>query len=286
MSVLDQMLEKYRINSQKEAINAIKEIIQEIALVGLWRAKFFEHAAFFGGTALRVLYGLNRFSEDLGFSLLKHNENFSLEKYNKAVQVELLSLGIETEIKTKEKTHTSSIKTAFIKANTLEQLLHFSLPKEFSTLIQSAQSIKIKMEVDQRPPLSFSTESKMIWQPIPVPINTFTPESLFAGKIHACLCRPWGNRVKGRDWYDLVWLYARGYTISLEHLNARLEDTNPELKDQTSSEIKELLTEKIESIDFDKAIDDVKPFLTDSDAIAVWSQAFFKDIIQKLQFVK
>ena len=199
------MLNRYQCSSISDYENALKEIIQEIALLGLWRSKFFEKAAFYGGSALRILYKLNRFSEDLDFSLLNRNVNFSLKPYCSAVESELKSFGFSVFVETKIKKIETNIDSAFIKAGTLKNMLLIDIPVALSKKIQSGKLMKVKLEVDKDPPGDFKTEAKYLFQPIPFSVNTFALPYLFAGKMHAVLCRTWGTRVKGRDWYDLTW---------------------------------------------------------------------------------
>ena len=199
------MLEKYKPRSEQDYTNALKEIIQEIALLGLWRSKFYEHAAFYGGSALRILYQLNRFSEDLDFSLLKPDPEFTLAPYNQSICDELNAFGFTVEVKTKEKQVNTSIESAFIKANTKTQLMMIHAPQSLIQQTHGMHQLKIKMEVDTDPPAGFQTEVKTLLQPIPFSVKTYTLPDLFAGKIHALLCRPWKIRVKGRDWYDFIW---------------------------------------------------------------------------------
>lgn len=201
-NAIDVMLKKYHCLTETDYINALKEIFQEIALLGLWRSKFFEYAAFYGGTSLRILFGLDRFSEDIDFTLLHKNKNFDLEKYNQAIKTEINSFGFEVEVSKKIKTKQSNIQSAFIKANMIRQLLEIEISPEISKYIHARNSMIIKMEVDTDPPGFFSTESKKLLLPIPFSVLTLKREDLFAGKIHALLCRQWQIRIKGRDWYD------------------------------------------------------------------------------------
>ena len=147
-----QMLKRYELNSINDYKNAIKEIIQEIALLGLWRSKFFEKAAFYGGTALRILYKLDRFSEDLDFSLLKSEKTFDLSKYEKAIKDELESFGFFAIVEKKKKTKQSAIDSAFIKLNTIQHLLLIGLPKGLNKNFHLEQLMKIRLEVDTTPP--------------------------------------------------------------------------------------------------------------------------------------
>src|SRR5688572_27849459 len=166
------MLEKYKCHSGQDYINALKEIFQEIALLGLWRAKFFEKAAFYGVTALRILYGLDRFSEDLDFSLLTKDLSFSLSEYLSAIQVELQGMGFDVTIEAKNKEQDSAIKSAFIKAGTKKNLLKIKIPFEINNVIHRDELLKIKLEVDINPPGLFKTEAKILLIPIPFSVNT------------------------------------------------------------------------------------------------------------------
>src|SRR3990167_7144587 len=175
------MLEKYKPRSEQDFTNALKEIIQEIALLGLWRAKFYEHAAFYGGSALRILYQLNRFSEDLDFSLLHPHREFSLTPYNHALCEELRAFGFEVEVKTKVKQTDTMIESAFIKANTKIQLMLINAPQSVIRQTHAMHQLKIKMEVDTDPPPGFQTEVKTLLQPIPFSVKTYIRPDLFAG---------------------------------------------------------------------------------------------------------
>ncbi len=284
-NAIETMLARYHCQSRNDYENALKEIIQEIALLGLWRAKFFESAAFYGGTALRILYGLDRFSEDLDFSLLTPDTHFDFNPYNDAIKAELAGFNIDVQVNKKAKTKQSAIKSAFIKANTQEQLINIQLPPALTESIHQKHALRIKMEVDTQPPGDFETEAKPLLQPIPFHVNTFQQPDLFAGKIHALLCRGWQNRVKGRDWYDFVWYVARDIPIRLKHLKARLLQTQacaPEEK-ITLPWLIERLHHKIDQIDITQAKNEVLPFLKDPDSVAVWSPDFFKQVTAQLR---
>src|SRR5271157_4585321 len=199
------MMARYDGRRREDYVRALREILQEIALLGLWRSKFFEKAAFYGGTALRILYGLDRFSEDLDFSLLEPKPDFDLSKYCVALQTEMRSFGFEVTIESKEKRRQSAVQSAFIKSNTLKQLVVIETAEELVRTVPRGQVLKIRLEVDTVPPPGFSTEVKYLLHPIPFPVKSYTLPDLFAGKRHALLCRRWKTRVKGRDWYDFVW---------------------------------------------------------------------------------
>lgn len=278
------MLQQYACKSTQDYINALKEIIQELALLGLWRAKFFEHAAFYGGTALRILHGLDRFSEDLDFSLLKANPEFSLKKYNQAIKDELQAVGFVVAVESKLKVQASQIQSAFIKAGTYQQLIQIQTPADLLKTLHQQKIIRIKMEVDTDPPQDFSTEAKYRLLPIPFSVLTFSLPDLFAGKLHAVLCRQWQSRVKGRDWYDLVWYLSRKTPVHLAHLQARLQQSGHWQTDKklTLGEVKKRLHQRIDKLDVDAAKKDISLFIRDQSAIKVWSAEFFKAIINDL----
>lgn len=286
--VISAMLARYSCKTLEDYENALKEIIQEIALLGLWRGKFFEKAAFYGGTALRILYGLDRFSEDLDFSLLKPNENFQISHYFSFLEAEISSFGFKVyPLQEKAKNIETTIKSAFIKAGTKQHLLEIQAPNDIAKKIHSDKSLHIKIEIDIDPPSGFKTEVKPLLQPIPFMVNTYQAPDLFAGKFHAILCRKWQKRVKGRDWYDLVWYIGRNIPLHLAHLQKRLEQTGHWPKNKTihPDDVIELLRNKIDTVDFNDAKKDVISFLKDPDSIEVWSKPFFKEIASRIKFL-
>lgn len=203
-NIIEQMLYKYDIKNTNDEINALKEIIQEIVLSGLSRGNFFNEAAFYGGTALRIFYNLDRFSEDLDFALLEPNKDFDISKYFNYIQKELKAYGINLNITTKEKSFDSNITSAFLKDDTLELILKFFPSEEEHKYNQILKNLKIKLEVDINPPMGATYEDKYKLLPSPHQIKLYDKESLFAGKIHEILCRGWNNRVKGRELYDYI----------------------------------------------------------------------------------
>lgn len=286
-SAILSMLEKYHCISVRDYENAIKEIIQEIALLGLWRAKFFEKAAFYGGTALRILYGLDRFSEDLDFSLLHADKAFKLAPYLKAIEVELNSLGFSCAVESHHKGIETAIESGFIKAGTKEHLLKIKLPDVVIRRIHHAANLTIKLEVDTDPPAGFMTEVKTLLQPIPFSVRTYQQPDLFAGKIHALLARRWKNRVKGRDYYDFVWYLAHKIPVRIKHLEQRLRQSNHWSSNEPLSHetLLELLEQKFNEVNIESARNDVAPFLRDSQATELWSNAFFIALLPRLKIV-
>ena len=282
------MLEKYDLSTADKTYEALREILQEIVLLGLSRAGFFDHALFYGGTALRILHGLDRFSEDLDFSLIAPDDTFDLSVYEKVVIEALHSFGFEVTIQMKNTE--SNIKSAFLKGNTSQHLLNIEAPDDIVKTFGQGRLVKIKFEIDTQPPLDFESEKKTLLVPSPFTINAMTLPSLFAGKMHAILCRNWSTRPKGRDWYDLVWYISQGVPLDLTHLNARLQQNCSWLEKQDISLQREidktyllkLLELRIEELDISMAKRDVEVFISDTRVLDIWSQEFFRDITKTI----
>lgn len=285
--VLNQMLAKYQINNIEDKKNAIKEIVQEIVLCGLSRGGFFKEAAFYGGTALRIFYGLDRFSEDLDFSLITQNPNFDLTKYFPYIENETKSLGLDFNVSEKIKTVDSNVKSAFLKGNTKEHIMTFYEDSYDAKFINRDELIRIKFEVDINPPAGATYETKFGLLPSPYQVRLYDLQSLFAGKIHACLCRKWNTRVKGRDFYDYIFFLSIGAKVNLQNLKAKLVQSEyiSEDYDLNIESLKTLLNERFENMDFDQAKEDVFPFIKDKSKLDMWSKEFFIEITKNLQEV-
>lgn len=279
LPAIQEMVSKYRDSSLKQK-DILREILQQSALLGLSRLQFFEHAAFYGGTALRILYGLDRFSEDLDFSLLKPDPEFNFQPFLEGLEREMEALGFHVEVTAKK--DVPPILSAFVKGNTLNLLLTIA---EEPKRVHPEEKIRIKLEIDTNPPPGFAVETKLVLNPTPFYVLTYTPEDLFAGKMHAILCRSWKERIKGRDWYDLVWFIRWGIPVRLSHLTERMRQSRhlPEGEELTSEKLLVLLRERIATIDWQYAQEDVKPFLQDPHAVDIWSQQFFLDLLAHLK---
>lgn len=279
------MLAKYEPKSIDESVRALREIIQEVALLGLWRAKFFEHAAFYGGTALRILYGLDRFSEDLDFSLLEPSTDFNLARYTASLEEELLAFGFNVRVEMVDKAVESAEQSAFLKANTRSELLVIEAGEELAGQVSAGQVLKVKIEVDTDPPPGFATSTRYLLQPIPFAVRSYVLPDLFAGKMHALLFRKWKNRVKGRDWYDFVWYAANHPQLNLAHLEQRMRQTGHWCGERplSSAACKDLLFDSIERLDVSQARKDVAPFVRDRQTLALWSHDFFRDVAGRIQ---
>ncbi len=285
-TIIESLLENYKLKSKTEYKNAIQEVMQELALLGLWRAKFFEHAAFYGGTALRILYGLNRFSEDLDFSLLQPDPAFDLLPFLKAVEEELEISGLKVDVEHKIKHPEESIRSAFLKAGTLETFIRIGLDETLKRHTQSNEVIKIKLEVDIDPPAGFTTEIRHLTRPIPFSVRTYTLEDLFAGKMHATLCRAYKVRVKGRDWYDFIWYVNKGVRLHLAHLETRMRQSGHYVSEQllTPEKFNDLMTQKIHELNLAAAQEDIRRFIPDEREIEGWSAEFFLSLLPRIQF--
>ncbi|MBI1922018.1 MAG: nucleotidyl transferase AbiEii/AbiGii toxin family protein [Geobacter sp.] len=285
---ITRMLAKYEPKSVDDSVRALREIIQEVALLGLWRAKFFEHAAFYGGTALRILYGLDRFSEDLDFSLLKPAPDFDLKRFTSSLEEELLAFGFNVRVEMVDKAVESAVQSAFLKANTRNELLVIEAGEEIAGRISAGRMLKVKLEVDTDPPPGFATGTRYLLNPIPFAVRSYSLPDLFAGKMHAILFRRWKNRVKGRDWYDLVWYAANHPHLHLTHLEQRMRQTGHWSGSQqlSSTAFTDLLHEAIDRLDVDQARRDVAPFVKDQKMLAIWSHDFFRDVAGRIRISK
>lgn len=284
-STIEEMLKFYQTNNLTDKKNAMKEIIQEIVLCGLSRAGFFNKAAFYGGTALRIFYGLNRFSEDLDFSLTSPEPDFDLSSYFPVLKKEVTSWGLNVDISLKEKNTDSAIRSAFLKGNTMEHMLVFYASESLKSGISRDEVIKIKFEVDTIPPEGAGYENKYRLLPSPYEVKMYDMPSLFAGKVHAVICRAWKQRVKGRDLYDYIFYLSRNTPLNLPHLKARLVQSrawDPE-KDLSIEDTRNLLFSRFDSIDFENARNDVRPFIRDTDSLNIWNADFFKQITANLR---
>lgn len=281
---IEQMLSRYELQTVHDHENALKEIIQEIVLLGLWRSKFYEKAAFYGGSALRILHKLDRFSEDLDFSLIQPEKAFDMKQYLGAVKSELELWGFEVSTEEKDKEDKSTIDSAFIKANTLVHLLKIG-----SNLKTHKNAVmKIKLEIDKDPAIGFTSDLKYHLHPIPFTIKTMTLPGLFAGKLHALLCRTLRTNIKGRDWYDFIWFVKNNIPCDLHYLKNKMVQTGhiDFSETLTKEKLVELMSEKSKKIDFSLAKRDVEPFLKNAgqkDELRLWSDVYFNEyLIQKI----
>lgn len=252
--IYDIMLSRYDLTTEQNMRNAIFEVNQQVLLAGLYSGGFFESAAFYGGTCLRIFHGLQRFSEDMDFSLLARDDAFDFSKYYQPIVDAFALVGREVEIKKKDKK---------MKDNT----------DVYDVMFQTEKSIKIKIEVDTCPPLNFKTEQKLLLQPHSFMTRCFTLPDLFAGKMHALVYRAWKNRVKGRDWYDFEWYVRHNVPLDFVHLAERCKQCNDE--DITLEQFKEKLKERLSTADIKQVKEDVLPFVRNPKELDIWSNDYF-----------
>lgn len=285
MTIIQQMINKYNPTTIEDKKNAIKEVLQEVVLAALSKTDFFTHAAFYGETALRIFYGMDRFSEELDFSLLAADDTFDITKYLKSINDVVNSLGLNFEVSKKDKTIDSNIDSGFIKGNTKETLMIIYPNSTDSNRIIHNEKIIIKFEVDVNPPKYADTEIKFRLLPFPYQVRVYDQKSLFAGKIHAVIARSWKNRVKGRDLYDYVYYLSLGAKMNIIHLEARLKQTQSIKEDVflTRELLIEILEKRFEQIDYESAKLDVRPFIKDQSTLNLWSSEFFKSITNNLE---
>jgi predicted nucleotidyltransferase component of viral defense system len=268
------MLSRYTVQTREQQRNAAHEVMQEIALAGLYRSGFFDKAAFYGGTCLRIFHNLPRFSEDLDFSLVSKNETFDLEHYFPAIIEEFKASGRDAVIVRKDKKTETNVESAFLKDDTAMYDVQFKTEK----------NVKIKIEVDVNPPLGFSTEQKLSLMPFSFMTRCFTLPDLYAGKMHALLFRNWKTRVKGRDWYDFEWYVRHKVPLNFEHLQIRTKDFND--TNMNKEAFVERLKERFTSTNIDLVKRDVLPFVQNPKELEIWSNDYFLQLADKIVYFK
>lgn len=274
---LESLLQRYAPKNLQDYENALKEIFQELALVGLARTDFFNRAAFYGGTAIRIFHGLSRFSEDLDFTLLDKDQKFSLKSYFSAVCERFQAFGLVVEIEEVQKRVATKIDSAFLKGNTRMHLLQIRSASRAAQSLPRNKVIRVKFEIDAQPATGFASEVKVMLPPLSASVRILCPSSLFAGKLHAVLCRGWNSRVKGRDFYDLLWYIGQKIPAHLAYLQAKMIEGGQWEASQTLTReaLISLLKRRFETIDFSMAAAEVAPFLRDSAELRVWNKEFF-----------
>jgi hypothetical protein len=295
LSPVRALLERYNCRTTDERRNALREIVQELSLLGLSRTNFFSRAVFYGGTALRIFHGLQRFSEDLDFSLAKSDPGFNLEDYLGAIQDELGAWGFEMRVERKLKSADGTVQSAdgtvqsaFIKGGTLIHLVKIASISPPVSGVPENEFLKIKLEVDTDPPAGAGFEVKYRLNPLPFAVRLYDTPSLFAGKLHAVLCRGWQQRVKGRDFFDYLWYLSNDIPVNLAHLESRMRQSGHYKAGEalTRERLMALLAERFGSVDFTQAKADAVLFIKDSRAIELWSPEFFLSVSRERLQVK
>ena len=255
MTLYDSMVESYAPKTAAERFAVQQEVMQLIALAGLARGGFFEKAAFYGGTCLHLFYGMERFSEDMDFSLLEPNPSFDFESYFPAIKEEFALAGKEVEIQLKHKGRPSSVESAFLKESSEVFKIGFTTQKQ----------LKVKIEVDIAPPSGFSTEQKLLVKPVSRWIRAYSIGDLFAGKVSA------------------AWYVRNGYACHLGHLVERCKESAPEIDLSSREALIAAFRKRIATIDFKAASEDVRPFLKDASCLDIWSQEYFNSLVDMIK---
>ncbi len=279
VKIVQERLETYHCRSSLEEEQALREITQEIVLAALGRTNFFEQAGFQGGTCLRIFHSLNRFSEDLDFALCKANGAFTLSPYLKGIQRELTAYGYELEIDDRSKAD-QVVRKAFLKDDSVGNLLRLNYALKAGPM----RKVRIKMEVDTNPPSGASYVMPVLDYPFPSAVRIFDQPSLFAGKIHALLCRTY---LKGRDWYDFIWYTARNSPINHTLLSSALDQAGPWKNQHIVTDNTwciERLQAAIESLNWQQAREDVRRFVKPQEqpSLELWTREFFLNQCRKL----
>lgn len=272
MNRFDELVEGYRTQGDKELSNAQREVMQKVALAGLSRGGFFKHAAFYGGTCLRIFHKLRRYSEDMDFSLIKKDDTIHIENFFQPIVDEFKAIGMPVEIVKKDKKTFGRVESAFLKENT----------ETYDIKFQTRKTLKVKIELDTVPPLHFSTEQKLLFEPYSFSVNCFVLPDLFAGKMHALVYRSWQRRIKGRDWYDFEWYVRHRVPLDFRHLSERIREFNG--SDISKEMFLQQLREKLGNTDINLVKQDVLPYVDDAHELDIWSNDYFLQIADMVEF--
>jgi predicted nucleotidyltransferase component of viral defense system len=259
-AVIVKRLDEYSIKTRIDGIHATREITQQLVLAALSQTSFFDHALFHGGTSLRILWGINRYSEDLDFSLIRPDSNFHWMPFLEQIQEQVNIYGCSLEIEDKSKLD-AAVKKAFIKDSSIGQMLDFSWVRKSGTW----EKVKIKLEIDTNPPAGGKTITKQLDFPFPHIIRAHDLPSMFAGKCHALLCRQYE---KGRDWYDFLWYIEKRIEPDYEYLSTMINQAGPwagQNSEISRTWLENALVEKINTLDFNNILNDIYRFVNASE---------------------
>lgn len=274
MTIYESMLASYKHEGGNTATpNTEQEVCQKITLAGLRRGGFFDHAAFYGGTCLRLFHNLPRWSEDMDFSLTEKRNDIHLENYFDTIREEFRLAGFDVTITKKDKKAFGRVESAFLKENT----------EAYDIKFQTKKTVKVKIELDTNPPLMFATEQKLLTQPYSFMTRCFTLPDLYAGKMHALVYRAWQRRVKGRDWFDFEWYVRNQIPLDFKHLQERIKEFSGE--DVSLEAFLDLLRERLSTTDINNVKQDVLPYIdsTRQEELAIWSNEYFLQLVDMMK---
>lgn len=272
MSIFDEMVEQYHPQNDAERTSVQREVMQKMALAGMNRGGFFDHAAFYGGTCLRIFHGLKRYSEDMDFSLTEKNDQIHIENYFQAIVDEFKTVGMPVEIVKKDKKSFGRVESAFLKEDT----------EAYDIKFQTRKMMKVKIELDTNPPLCFSTEQRLVMQPYSFTVRCFTLPDLYAGKMHALVYRAWQRRIKGRDWYDFEWYVRNRVPLDFKHLQERIREFSG--NEVSKEEFMTTLREKLANADINLAKQDVLSYIENNRELDIWSNEYFLQLVDMIVF--
>ena len=272
MTIFDEMVEALHPRNKDERESAQQEVMQQIALYGLYRGGFFDHAAFYGGTCLRIFHNLQRYSEDMDFTQTEKDPNIHLENYFSQIIEAFKLTGREVIIKKKDKKTFGKVESAFLKDNT----------DVYDIAFQTENTPKVKIELDTNPPLGFETEQKSLLKPFATMIRCVSLPDLYAGKMHALLYRNWKTRVKGRDWYDFQWYVANHIPLNFGHLQRRISEFNGVFLSKEDFIV--ALREKLSSTNIESVKQDATRFVFNKSELDIWSNDYFLQLTDMMVF--
>ncbi len=272
-------LREYAPANALEQEHALAEIMQHYVLASLARAGFFSHAAFHGGTCLRILHGMNRFSEDLDFVLKAPDASFDWEPLLARIRRDCADEGIRVDAQGRAAQETA-VRKVFVKTDSVGQILSLELPY----VRNRPRTVRIKLEVDTNPPAGATLGTRYLTFPVTAAVTCMDLASGFGSKCHALLCRDY---TKGRDWYDFIWYASRRVTPNLVLLSRALDQQGPWAGQRitvTRSWLLDALRVRIAAIDWPATADDVARFLMSRDqpGLAAWSSALFLQQLEAL----
>jgi predicted nucleotidyltransferase component of viral defense system len=273
MTIFDEMVAAYNPQNAEQRLYAQHQTMQQIVLAGLQKGGFFEHAAFYGGTCLRIFHSLPRFSEDMDFSLTEKNPSVHLENYFQAIHDVFSLTGKDVVITKKEKLNFGRVESAFLKEDT----------SAYDIAFRTEKTIKVKIELDTNPPLLFDTEQKLLMKPYSLMVRCFTLPDLFAGKMHALVYRNWKTRIKGRDWFDFEWYVRNNVPLNFTHLQERIREFSGQ--EVSKDEFMRVLRERLITADIHQVKQDVIPFVDRPSELDIWSNEYFRLLADKITFV-
>ena len=279
IELIQRRLDSYKATGPVEDEQATREILQEVALYALWRAGFFEVAAFQGGTSLRILHGLPRFSEALDFILKEPDPDFDWNTYLEKMSGGLQEFGLQSEALDKSRMD-QRVKKALLKDNSVSNQLDLAFYRGHKD-----KKLTIKLEIDVTPPEGSGYDYSYLDFPLDFEVCHQDLSSNLSLKIHALLCRPW---LKGRDWYDFNWYVKQGVQPNFTHLQGALYQYGP-WEGQTLTIDKDwlisTLLEKVATVNWAEAAEDVARFLNaaEQQSLRLWSERFFNKKVEDLR---